>query len=403
MTLKQGFDLERLARIEPFLQREYLDNGRLPCAQVLVQRRGEAVWRTTLGSMDLERKRPLAEDTIFRIYSMTKPLTSVAAMMLVERGLLMLDDPVARYIPAFAGLGVYAGGVPGAWRTTPCKRPMLIVDLLRHTAGLTYGFQNRTNVDAAYRSLRIGEGGEKATLEGLVELLAQVPLEFSPGDAWNYSLATDVLGYVIQVVAGKPFDEFLHAELTGPLGMHDTAFHVPQAKASRFAACYAATPTGGMVLVDDPTKSPALAPATLPSGGGGLMSTTADYARFCQMLVNRGELDGRRYLGPRSLQLMWTNHLPGGVDLPRVSVSMFAESAFAGMGFGLGFSVLDQPHLGLIPASPGEAAWGGMASTAFWVDPSQDLFVIFMTQLMPSSTWPVRRQLRTMVYSALID
>lgn len=402
MTTEAGLSLPRLERIREFLQTEYIDSGKLPCAQFRVSRGGRPIWDCVLGRRDVERDRPLTADTIFRIYSMTKPLTSVAFMMLVERGLVALDDPVERYLPAFKGLGVFAGGVLGAFRTRPLQRPMLIIDLLRHTSGLTYGFQQRTNVDAAYRELGVIERTD-ITLADFVDELATLPLEFSPGTAWNYSVATDVLGHLVAVISGRPFDEFLRQELIEPLGMVDTAFEVAPDKADRLAACYAWRNGGGFRLVDDPTTSRLLSPAVFHSGGGGLVSTLDDYDRFCHMLRGRGELNGHRYLSRKTLDLMWANHLPGDRDLPDVSVSMFAEAIYNGIGFGLGFAVVRDAAATLIPGSRGEVSWGGMASTAFWVDPAEDLSVVFLTQLIPSSTYPIRRQLRTMVYSALVD
>lgn len=402
MTIEAGFSFPRLERIRGFLQTEYIDSGKLPCAQVRVSRGGRSIWDCSLGRMDVERDRPLTPDTIFRIYSMTKPLTTVAFMMLVERGLVALDDPVERYLPAFKDLAVFAGGVRGAFRTRPLQRPMQVIDLLRHTSGLTYGFQQRSSVDAAYRELRVAERPD-LTLTDFVDELATLPLEFSPGTAWNYSVSTDVVGHLVAVISGQPFDAFLRQHLLDPLGMVDTAFEVPPDKAARLAACYAWRNGGGFRLIDDPVKSRLLEPAIFHSGGGGLVSTLNDYDRFCHMLRNRGELDGHRYLSRKTLDLMWSNHLPGDRDLPDVSVSMFAEAIYNGIGFGLGFAVVRDPAKTLIPGSVGEVSWGGLASTAFWVDPAEDLSVVFLTQLIPSSTYPIRRQLRTMVYAALVD
>lgn len=396
-----GFDSGRLERIAPFLQERYLDTGRLPCAQVRVARAGQTVYECTLGSADVEGQRALAPDSIFRIYSMTKPITSVAFMMLVEEGRVMLDEPVSKYIPEFANLQVYVSGAQGAFVTRAPKRPMLVLDLLRHTSGLTYGFQQRTAVDAAYRASGVADVGLQGTLQDMIDKLSALPLEFSPGDAWNYSVSTDVLGYLVGKISGGTFEQFLHERLFKPLGMVDTAFHVPAEKLDRFTNCYVATPQGGLNLADAAAKSTYLKPSLLMSGGGGLVSTIADYARFCTMLMRGGELDGRQYIGRKTLELMWSNHLPGGKDLPDCSVSMFSEVTYTGVGFGLGFSVVSNPALTMIPGSVGEVAWGGMASTAFWLDPREDLFTIFMTQLIPSSTYPVRRQLRTLVYSAL--
>jgi CubicO group peptidase (beta-lactamase class C family) len=392
-----------LARIDAHLKRKYLDSGRLPGYQLLVHRRGSVVHQTVQGYADLERQTALRDDTIFRIYSMTKPITSVAFMMLVEEGRVALDEPVHTYIPEWAGLGVFQGGAAPPFVTRPPARPMLIIDLLRHTAGLTYGFQQRTNVDAAYRAQKIGEIEKAGTLASMISDLGRIPLEFSPGDAWNYSVATDVVGYLVEKISGQPFEQFLQQRIFDPLGMIDTGFFVPAAKAQRLAACYAADGKGGMLLQDDPATSSFLSPPSLISGGGGLCGTAADYLTFCRLLLNGGELGGVRLLGPKTIALMASNHLPGGRDLTEMSTSMFSEAGYAGIGFGLGFSVTMSPAKTMIAGSVGEYAWGGAASTAFWIDPAEDLIAIFMTQLLPSSSYPVRRELRTMVYAAIAE
>jgi CubicO group peptidase (beta-lactamase class C family) len=397
-----GFSPARLKTLDAFVQRRYVDSGRFPGVLTLIWRRGRIAHLRALGSADVERGTPLREDTIFRIYSMTKPLTSVAFMMLVEQGLVALDTPVHNLIPEWEDLGVYAGGFMETFRTRRPERPMLVVDLLRHTSGLTYGFQQASNVDAAYRKLEIVEA-RAGTLDETIQKLATLPLEFSPGSAWNYSVSTDVLGYLVGKLAGVPFPEFLRARVLAPLGMDDTDFHVHRASERRLAACYAATPAGGMKLQDDPASSPYLAPPTLFSGGGGLVSTAADYLRFCRMLLNGGSLDGVQLLSRKTVELMTMNHLPDGRDLPALSRSLFSEATYSGIGFGLGLAVTLDPARTLIPGSRGEFSWGGMASTAFWVDPAEDLIVIFMTQLMPSTAYPIRRELRTLVYSALAD
>jgi len=279
---------------------------------------------------------------------------------------------------------------------------MLIVDLLRHTSGLTYGFQQRSNVDAAYREMKIGEVEKAGTLDSMISDLAKIPLEFSPGEAWNYSVATDVIGYLIGKISGKPFEQFLKERIFDPLGMNDTDFFVPAAKAHRLAACYTAE-KGGITLQDDPATSSFLAPPSLISGGGGLCSTTADYLTFCRALLGGGELGGVRLVGPKTLALMTSNHLPGGRDLPAMSRSLFSEATYNGIGFGLGFSVTMNPALTLIPGSAGEYSWGGAATTSFWIDPAEELIAIFMTQVLPSSAYPVRRELRTMVYAGITD
>jgi CubicO group peptidase (beta-lactamase class C family) len=366
-----------------------------------VARGGEIAHWGVQGFADVERKEKLAEDTVFRIYSMTKPVTSVALMMLVEEGKIALDDPVHRHIPAWRDLGVYKAGFIGTFQTARPARPMLVVDLLRHTSGLTYGFQNRTNVDAAYRKRGIGELPHKGTLDTMIEGLSTLPLEFSPGAAWNYSVSTDVAGYLVQKVSGKPFAQFVRERIFTPLGMRDTAFEVPETARERFASCYMATPGGGMAKNDDARASPYLAAPDLVSGGGGLVSTAADYFRFCRMLLEGGALDGQRLLGRKTVELMTQNHLPGGRFLTEMSLSLFSEAAYEGIGFGLGFAVTMDPARTLLPGSVGEYSWGGAASTYFWVDPKEELIVIFMTQLLPSTLYPLRRELRTLAYSAL--
>jgi len=403
-----------LDRLENHLKQRYVDAGRFPGTQLVVYRRGKIVHSTVQGFADLERKAPVKDDTIFRIYSMTKPLTSVAFMMLVEEGRVALDEPVHNYIPEWKNLGVFLAGTNPAFLTRAPTRPMLIVDLLRHTAGLTYGFQQRSNVDAAYRENKIGEVIKAGTLQTMIDDLAKIPLEFSPGEAWNYSVATDVVGYLIGKISGKPFEHFLKERILDPLGMNDTAFFVPKDKAHRFAACYSADPQGGfnplaaerkgtLTLQDDPATSSFLSPPSFISGGGGLCSTAADYLTFCRALLNGGELDGVRLLGPKTLKLMTSNHLPGGVDLPAMSRSMFSEAAYYGIGFGLGFAVTMNPAQTLIAGSPGEFNWGGAATTSFFIDPVEELIMIFMTQVLPSSAYPLRRELRTMLYAAITD
>ena len=395
---KAAFD-----RLEEHLKRRYIDAGRFPGTQLLVFRRGKIVHSAVQGFADIERKAPVKDDTIFRIYSMTKPITSVAFMMLFEEGRVALDEPVHKYIPEWKDLGVFQAGTAPAFLTRPPSRPMLIVDLLRHTSGLTYGFQQRSNVDAAYREVKIGEVEKAGTLQSMIEDLAKIPLEFSPGDAWNYSVSTDVIGYLVGKISGQPFEQFLKERIFDPLDMNDTDFFVPADKAHRFAACYSADGKGGMTLRDDPTRSSYLSPPSFISGGGGLCSTAADYLTFCRALINGGELGGIRLIGPKTLALMTSNHLPGGRDLPEMSRSLFSEATYNGIGFGLGFSVTMNPTQTLIPGSAGEYAWGGAASTAFWIDPAEELIAIFMTQVLPSSAYPIRRELRTMVYAGITD
>ncbi len=395
-----GMCSKRLARIDRFLEERYVGPGRLPCALLQVAREGRLVHQSVLGQASLETGAKLAEDSIVRIYSMTKPITSVAFMMLVEEGRVALDDPVHRWIPAWRELAVYDSGGLGNFGTRPVDAPMRIVDLLRHTSGLTYGFQNRTPLDAAYRSEKVDPFSNTEGLESFIAQLAGLPLEFSPGTAWNYSVSTDVLGYLVGKISGMSFDAFLQERIFGPLGMLDTAFHVPDDKAERFADCYLTGPTGRLVATPghDFRRPPAA-----PSGGGGLVSTAGDYMRFCEALRQGGALAGHRLIGPKTLRFMHQNHLPGGAELADCSVSMFSESIYRGVGFGLGFAVTEEPVKTGVASSPGEYWWGGMASTAFWIDPLEDICVVFLTQLIPSSTYPIRRELRTLVNAAIVD
>ncbi len=398
-----GISAERLQTLDRVLLSRYIEPGKIPGALTVVFRRGQLAHLSALGHADVERKKPVRPETVYRIYSMSKPITSVAFMMLVEQGLVALDDPVHRVIPEWRDLGVYQGGFMETFRTERPERPMLMIDLLRHTSGLTYGFQQSTNVDAAYRKLKIGERIGEATLDDMIAQLAKVPLEFSPGTAWNYSHSTDVLGYLVGKISGEPFDQFLRKHIFEPLGMSDTGFHVRPGQEDRFAACYAATPRGGMVLFDDPEKSAYLKTPRLLSGGGGMVSTAGDYLRFARMLLNGGTLDGVQILSPKTIQLMTLNHLPDGKDLPALSRSLFSEVTYAGVGFGLGFSVTLDTARTMIPGSIGDFAWGGAASTYFWIDPREELVTVFMTQLMPSTTYTIRRELRTLVYSSFTD
>ena len=409
-----GMSKTAFERIENHLRERYIEAGRFPGTQLTVYRRGKLVHNSVQGLADIERKVAVKDDTIFRIYSMTKPITSIAFMMLVEEGRVALEEPVHRYIPEWRNLGVFQAGVWPAFLTRPTSRPMQIVDLMRHTSGLTYGFQQRSNVDAAYRELKIGEIEKAGTLASMIADLAKMPLEFSPGEAWNYSVSTDVIGYLIGVISGKPFEQFLQERIFDPLGMNDTGFFVPPDKAHRLAACYSASPQGamtfhaadrkgGLTLQDDPATSSFLSPPLFFSGGGGLCSTSADYLTFCRALLNGGELDGVRLIGPKTLALMTSNHLPDGRTLPELSRSLFSEATYHGIGFGLGVSVTLDPAQTLIPGSAGEYAWGGAATTSFWIDPVEELIAIFMTQVLPSTATPIRRELRTMVYSAITD
>jgi CubicO group peptidase (beta-lactamase class C family) len=398
-----GLSSPRLARIGTHLDR-YVEAGKLAGALVLIARRGQVACCEPRGYLEVERRRPVTEDAVFRIYSMTKPIVSVGLMMLYEQGRFQLDDPVHRFIPSWSGLRVFVSGNHPAFVTAPAARSMTIRDLLTHTSGLTYGFMERTNVDAAYRKLRVADRTRPgATLRDMVEALAELPLEFSPGTRWNYSVSTDVLGHLIEVLSGQRLDAYLREHVLQPLGMTDTGFVVTDAQVPRFAANYQRQADGSLALFDDPERSE-YRECTFFSGGGGLLSTAPDYYRFTAMLRAGGELDGIRLLGRKTIELMTRNHLPGGQDLTQLAqAGMFTETPYAGVGFGLGFSVMQDPARAQVPGSAGEYSWGGAASTVFWVDPVEDLIVILMTQLMPSSSYPLRRELRVLTYAALID
>jgi len=399
-----GLSGERLARIDSHLKTRYLDSEKIAGALTLVWRRGQIAYCSALGLMDRERGKPMTDDVIFRIYSMSKPITSVALMQLYEHGHFQLHDPVHRFIPSWRNLRVYSGGNHPRFLTRACDRAMTVRDLLTHTSGLTYGFMERTNVDRAYRKFGIGALGARfdGSLEEMVERLAELPLEFSPGSAWNYSVATDVCARLVEVLSGEPFDEYLRRHLFEPLGMVDTGFVVPQEKLDRFAACYQRGPRRELRLQDDPHTSPYLEKPKCLSGGGGLVSTAADYLRFCLMLRGGGELDGARILGRKTLEYMTRNHLPDDHDLAHLSVGLFSESYYDGVGFGLGFSVCTDPVKSQVLDSVGQYAWGGAASTAFWIDPDEDLIAIFLTQFMPSQTFNFRGQLKQILNAALL-
>lgn len=395
-----GFDAGRLKRIDRFLDERYIQSGRFQGTQLLVSRESQPVHFSSAGTM--RDGRAVGPDTLFRIASMTKPVTSVAFMALVEEGKVALDDPVHRIIPEWKGIGVYDGGGGSApFATKPTAAPMRMVDLLRHTAGLTYSFQNRGNIDAAYRATKIEDWYGEHDLDSLVRTLAGIPLEFSPGEAWNYSVATDILGLIIERIEGKRLDQVFRERIFGPLGMEDTFFQVPADKIGRLADCYTMHPEKGAVVYDRGDASAWACVPTQFSGGGGLVSSAADYHRFCAMLMNKGALNGVRILGAKTVELMTINHLPGGADLASMSRSLFSEATNAGVGFGLGFAVTINVAPTLVPGSVGEFYWGGMFSTAFHIDPVERLIFIFMTQLSPSNTWPVRRELKTMIYSAI--
>ena len=402
-----GLDADRLERIGEHLQKQYIDKGRIAGCQIAVTRHGHPAYSGVFGSMDLERQKPLAEDTIFRIYSMTKPITSVALMTLFERGMFQLEDPVQRFFPEWKNQRVWVSGEGDDMVTAPLDRPVSIRDVLTHMSGLTYGgglpgVGIQHPVDKVYRGLKVRSLGSTDTLSEFMTKLSQVPLLFQPGTKWMYSLATDVCGALVERISGVPFDKYLQDVIFDPLGMVDTAFHVAPEKAHRFASNYQRNADKTLGLMDDAGTSAYLKPAGFLSGGGGLTGTCADYMRFAEMLRRGGELDGVRIIGPRTLDLMTRNHLPGDQDLTEIALGSFSETANSGVGFGLGFaSTMDVVSTGTL--GEGDFYWGGAASTIFWVDPHEELSVVFMTQLMPSGTFNFRGQLKNIIYSAMVD
>jgi CubicO group peptidase (beta-lactamase class C family) len=400
-----GFDPDRLRRLDGQLAR-YVDDGRLPGWLVTVSRHGRLAHVSCYGSRDTGQGLPAETDTLWRIYSMTKPVTSVAAMMLYEEGAFQLTDPVSRFIPSFAGVRVYTGGSDQRPVTVPATEPVRIWHLLTHTAGLTYGFHRTHPVDAMYRAAGFDVALPAPALAEACDQWAAMPLLFQPGAEWNYSVATDVLGRVVEVASGQPLDEFFAERIFGPLGMTDTGFFAPREDLPRLAALYGHGRDGTLVRLDALAEN-ARKPPTMLSGGGGLVSTAADYHRFTQLLLPRqdspaGELDGVRLLSPRTVRYMGRNHLPGGLDLATFGRPINAEDPRRGSGFGLGFGVVIDPVRAGVVCSPGELSWGGLASTAFWIDPAEELTVSFFTQLIPSSLLPIRPQLRQLVYQALV-
>jgi CubicO group peptidase (beta-lactamase class C family) len=408
-----GMSSARLARLDEVMQRRYVDSGLLPGMLTYVYRDGQLVHTGLCGEMDLQRGRPLREDAIFRIYSMSKPITAVALMMLVEEGLIGLDDFVHTHIPGWRNMSVYASGVPSlladappAFMTTPAERPMKVVDLVTHTSGLTYGFMMRTAVDAAYRRAKVVDRQTESGLQGMIDQLTRIPLDFSPGTRWNYSVAIDVLGYLVEKLSGVTFGEFLRTRLFEPLGMHDTAFWVPEDKIDRFTCCYQPGDNGvGLKLQDDGRESTYARPPLLESGGGGLVSTAHDYLLFCRMMLNGGTLDGTQILSPKTVALFSLNFLPDNRQIVDMSFpGMFSESDYAGVGFSLGCGVNVDVAKTRQPGTLGTYSWGGAAATAFWIDPKEKLAVVFMTQVIGSpARLTLRRDLRTLVYAAITE
>ena len=402
-----GLDAGRLERITDHIQRNYIGPKKIAGCQIAVARHGHIAYLKSFGMMDIERNKPTADDTIYRIYSMTKPITSVALMTLYEQGYFQLNDPVSRYVPSWKNHRVWVSGEGADMVTEAPTRPVTFRDVLSHAAGLTYGgglpgVGVQHPIDNIYRALKIRSSGTTDTMVEFMDKLSQVPLRYQPGQAWMYSLATDVCGALVEIISGKPFAQYLQDVIFGPLGMIDTSFFVAPDKQDRFAANYERGPDKKLKLLDDPATSAYIKDPAFKSGGGGLTGTTADYMRFCEMLRRGGELDGHRILGPRTLEIMHMNHLAGGKDLTQVAIGGFSETANEGVGFGLGFaSTMGQVETGGL--GTGDYYWGGAASTIFWVDPKEDLTLVFMTQMMPSGTFNFRGQLKSLIYSAIID
>lgn len=398
-----GLDAARLERIDAHFTR-YIDDGRLPGWQVLVARHGDVVYNRCRGWRNREAGTEFTPDTIVRLYSMTKPLTSVLAMMLHEEGRIGLKDPVTKYISEFADTAVYRSGSHLRPVTEPQVEPIRIWHLLTHMSGLTYGFHNTHPVDAMYRAAGFEWGSPAgADLAECCARWAQLPLVFQPGSEWNYGVSTDVLGRVVEVVECKPLDEVMRDRITTPLGMVDTAFSVTDdERQGRLAQLYIPNPADLTAVAAPDVLARSTAP-TMLSGGGGLFGTAQDYLQFCRMVAGGGSRGDVRLLGRHTVDYMGSNHLPGGADLEQVGRPLFAETSFDGVGFGLGYSIVVDPVANRVPSSVGEMAWGGAASTAFWIDPVEDLIVVFLTQLLPSSTHPIRPELKQLVYQALVD
>ena len=414
---RAGFSVQRLSRVDRLLAR-YVQGGHLAGALGLIYRKGETAYCNAFGHRELETGQPMTEDTIFRIYSMTKPITAVAALMLFEDGRFLLDDPVATYLPEFEDVQVCTGDLENL---VPPDRPVTVKDLFMHTAGLSYGWGEDSPVEKLYRE---NVGNRKHhSLQNFVQNLAELPLLYHPGTRWRYSFATDVLGRVVEVLSGKSLNDFFQQEIFKPLAMNDTAFHVHADSIERFSACYSppegfnmGRDLGRKVIInagqsdDEPNSQPKIElheashdsrftkPPDFLSGGGGLVSTLGDYLRFSQMLLHRGTLDGNRLLGPKTVELMSANHLTN--DLIPIGVG---PGALLGYGFGLGVSVLMDVPATSVPGSEGIYGWGGAATTQFWIDPKEEMLCIFMTQFMPSGYYPVAREFRVAAYQALVD
>lgn len=399
---------ERLAHIGTWMQR-YVDERKYPGSSILIHQNGEEVFFNACGLRSVEHKLPYERDTLTRIYSMTKPITSVALMMLVERGLFHLDAPVSEFIPEFKDMQALVPGAERLDQVSPCATPTLH-QLLTHTGGLSYPF-NPGILPQAMDEQDLLFKPDQGQLAEMARQVATLPLSFEPGSRWEYSVSIDIIGRVIEVVTGKPFGNMLQEDIFDPLGITDTGFRVPDGAGDRFASLY--TPLSGdamalndvqveggdtLRMVDEAGSSP-FENATMHSGGGGLVGTIDDYARFAEMLRQGGSLNGNRIIGSKTLNFMMRNHLPG--DIASMGPQSFAEQPMEGMGFGLGGAVVLDPAMARCPGSVGDFSWGGMASTFFWLDREQDMTIVFFTQLSPSSSYPSRAELKALVQAAL--
>ena len=414
-----GVSSERLSVISEWLDYQ-IRSERLAGASVLFSRRGKNVFFKSAGVLDIESAAEFNEHAVVRIYSMTKPITSVAAMMLYERGHFQLDDPISTYIPAFKDTPVWLGGNQDLGATEPARSQITVRQIMTHTSGLTYSFMHSNVIDREYRQRNLFMPSEYSNIEQWVDGLAGISLLCQPGTQWNYSVSTDVLGRLVEIWSGQKLSDYLLENIFKPLGMTKTGFHVDEPDQDNFASLYSPLsggdlsnvaknsetlekPKEGLLLQESSRESRYLNPTSLYSGGGGLVSTVSDYSQFCQMLLNRGKLGEARLLSPKTVEFMRLNQLPENRDMAAMGQPVWSETTYEGIGFGLGFAVVLDPVKAHVITSIGEHHWGGAASTFFWLDPLEDLYVVFLAQLIPSSTYPIRRELRTAIYSALID
>ena len=395
-----GFCPARLTRISPWLKR-YVDEKKLPFAHVAVLRKGQLAYSNCYGVRDIEEGSPILEDGIYRIYSMTKLVTTVAALALYEKGAFQLDDPVDKFVDEFRDARVFISGRKDSINSVEAETPMTIRQLMNHTSGLTYGAFDPGPVGQLMRSGKIDFGNLQANLGDTVRRLASIPLCFQPGSQWRYGVSTDVLGYVIEVVTGKTLLQVFDELIFKPLNMNDTFFEVPINKVKKFCSLYTRTKSESLKLLECAGSSRFCKRVNMYSGGGGLISSMRDYLVFLEMIRCGGRYDDAQILGRKTVELMLRNHLSG--DMASMGQPTFSEMPMEGIGFGLGGAILLDPAKAQILGSEGEFTWGGMASTAFWIDPKEELSVVFMTQLIPSSCYPIRRELRVLVYQALVD